>query len=95
MVLSGSVDVGTTPTIIAQNTETSKARERASYTFSTLMKNTTATATVFLGKGDVATGTGYPWAVADGQLTVDLAPGETLYGIVAAGTQTVKTLRAG
>lgn len=96
MVQAASVDVLVTATLLAQNTETSKARERSSYTFSVMLKNSTAGATVFLGGNSAVTAaTGYPWAVADGQLTVDLAPGEALYGIVATTTQTVKTLRAG
>lgn len=51
--------------------------------------------TLFVGGAGVTTGTGYPVA-ANSEFTVDLAPGEQLFGIIAGGVaQTVKVLRAG
>lgn len=60
-----------------------------------LLKNVTASATVFLGASGVATGTGFAWAAADGPLEVELEPGESLYGIVASTPQTIHVLRQG
>lgn len=50
--------------------------------------------TVFLGPVGVTTATGYP-LLASTVLPVDLAPGEVLYGIVAATTAIVSVLKTG
>lgn len=61
-----------------------------------LVKNMTGTASVFLGtSGVTAAAPAFEWAVADGPLMIDLEPGEELYGIVAATTQTLHVLRQG
>jgi hypothetical protein len=61
-----------------------------------LVKNTTASATVYLGGANtVTTGNGYAWAATDGPISVDLEPGETLYGIVASVTQVCHALKQG
>lgn len=85
--------VGTTASIIAENT--TNARGDESKTVGFLLKNATGTASVFLGGSDVTTGNGFEWAVADGALPISLEPGEKLYGRVASGTQTVHALKAG
>lgn len=61
-----------------------------------IIKNSTGTASVFLGGSGVTTATGLEWAPDDGPLgDIELEPGESLYGIVAATTQTVHVLRTG
>lgn len=51
--------------------------------------------TLFVGPAGVTTDTGFPVA-ANTLFTVDLAPGEQLYGIIAgAAAQTVKVFRSG
>lgn len=52
----------------------------------------TGTQVVYIGGPGVTTGTGYPLA-AGSQIGMDLAAGEDLYGIVAAGSVTVAVLR--
>lgn len=46
-----------------------------------LIKNVTASETVFLGGAGVATTTGFAWAAGDGALEVNLEPGEELLAI--------------
>ncbi len=53
-----------------------------------------ATASVFLGGSTVATTDGFE-LTAGSQVTVELAGGELLYGIVASGTQSTHVLRSG
>ena len=50
--------------------------------------------TVYLGASGVTTATGFPLA-AGASWSADLAPGEALYGIVAATTATVGVIRTG
>lgn len=52
-----------------------------------------ATTSVYVGPSTVTTGNGFELP-AGGSLSMDLAAGEQLYGIVASGTQTVHVLRA-
>lgn len=59
------------------------------------IKNTTGSASVFLGPQGVTTANGYEWTAAEGPLEVTLEPGEKLYGIVAALGQTVHVLASG
>lgn len=56
--------------------------------------NTAATAAVILGGSDVTATSGYSLA-AGANITIDLAHDETLYGIVAAATETVHILESG
>jgi hypothetical protein len=53
--------------------------------------------TVYLGGATVDdTGANAGFAVASGEaLSIDLDPGESLYGVVASGSQTVHVLRSG
>ena len=79
-------------TLIYSNAEASSGDE---YAVKVLLKNVTGTASVYLGPSGVTTATGFEWAPADGPLTWELEPGESLYGIVAATQQTVHVLKAG
>lgn len=49
---------------------------------------------IFLGGPNVTTGTGYQMNTGDG-LTLDLAAGDALYGIVASGTEPLHVLTLG
>ena len=51
-------------------------------------------ATVFVGGSGVTTSNGFPLAAA-GTLSIDLAAGEEIYGIVATGTVAVSVLCQG
>ncbi len=51
-------------------------------------------ATVYVGGSAVTTATGFPLAAA-GALSIDVAAGEELYGIVASSTNTVAVLCQG
>lgn len=50
-------------------------------------------ATVFIGGTDVTTANGFPWTPTDGKFFMDLAAGDILYGIVAAGSQNINRFR--
>lgn len=79
-------------TAIYSNAETSSGDE---FGVKLLLKNVTGTASVFLGPSGVTTANGFEWAVADGPLEIELEPGESLYGVVAATQQTVHVLKQG
>lgn len=50
-------------------------------------------AEVTLGDEDVTTSTGARWTVAAGRtLSLELEPGEAIYGVVVAGTQSIDVL---
>lgn len=46
---------------------------------SALVKNTTATETVYLGGRGVTDADGFPWAADDPPVSIDLKPGEILF----------------
>ena len=48
--------------------------------------------TIYLGASNVTTSTGFIFEKDDGALSVTLPAGETLYGIVSTGTETVSVL---
>jgi len=78
--------IGTTPTIIYDNTAlgaTGQVRLK--------IKNKAAAVAVFVGGSNVATTTGYE-IIANDRETFELNPGDILYGIVAAATEVVHTL---
>lgn len=91
--------VTTSATLVASNALADDSSIQSSHDWavrSFLVKNHTGTESVFLGPSDVAAGTpAFEWATTDGPLTVDLEPGEALYGIVVAATQTLHVLRVG
>lgn len=94
-VAATRVDVTSTATSVASVTagETIEAADYKARRY--LIKNKTGTASVFIGGSGLTTGNGFEWEVGDGALTVDLEAGETLYAIVATGTQTLHVLQVG
>lgn len=83
MSISTRVTVGTTATLIAQNTHSiSRAEVR--------LKNS-GSAIVNVGGSDVTTANGYEIAIGAIE-SFNLDAGETLYGVVAAATQVVEVL---
>lgn len=94
-VVAAQVSVGTTAQLIGTNSATSDSE--GDYRNRTLLVKNITGGTVFLG-GDntVTTANGFQWVAAtDGILSIDLEPGESLYGIVATGSLTLHTLRSG
>jgi BRCT domain type II-containing protein len=95
-IVAASVSVTTSATKLAENTAVSVGADSDKDTISFLLKNITASATIYLaGANTVTTANGWPWETGDGPISVDLEPGEALWGIVAVTTQTVNTLRQG
>lgn len=99
MAVSASrVSVGTTATLLAENdaevTPGSSGDDWAARSFALLPQ--AATGVVALGPAGVTTATGVRWDVAlRPDFSIDLEPGEALYGIVASGTLDVDVLGAG
>jgi hypothetical protein len=60
--------------------------------FSATIKNTHATATVYLGGSGVTTATGYPLAAGDVIDLGDLGTDDAVYGIVTTSTAVVAVL---
>jgi hypothetical protein len=87
-----AIAVGTTATKIAENVSRDSSDDRTRV-FTII--NVTATATIVLGPAGVTTSTGLRWATALGPLSWPLEPGESLYGVVATGTQNVDVLGGG
>lgn len=95
-VVGTRVSVGTSPTKIYENAAPGATlREDDFRAINVLLKNLTATVTIFLGDSNVTVSAGYSWEAADGGLTTDLEPGEAIWGIVAAGSQSVAVLKQG
>lgn len=90
-VAASRPSVTTSATAIYTNSETGSDL----HSVRVLLKNVTATVSVYLGPAGVTTSNGFEWAVADGPVEVELEPGESLYGIVAVTTQTVHALKQG
>lgn len=86
-VTSAQVSVTTTATLLS-------AVESDDRSGSSLLASNQGAVTVYLGSDSVTTGAGFPLA-AGSSMSVDLQPGESLYGIVASGTCTVAVLRVG
>lgn len=89
-----NVSVGTTATLL-NGVETDSIRGQ-----SLLIQNQSTTASVFIGASNVTTSAyGFELkastATALTAIAIDLAAGESLYGIVASGTITVNVLRQG
>lgn len=84
MSIQTRVTVGTTATLIAQNTHAiSRAEVR--------LKNI-GSAVIAVGGADVLTTTGFEIAATGGEETFNLDAGEVLYGIVATATQVMEVL---
>lgn len=93
-IVTTRVTVTTAATAIATNSAADPG-ESDYRTRSFVVKNVGGTTAIFLGPTGVTTATGLQWDVADGPLSVDLEPGESIYGIVSSGTQTLHVLAAG
>lgn len=87
--------VTTTAGVIAANT--GQPGDADSFTQSFWLQNVTATAIVYIGDATVTSSNGAQWDATKGLLSIDLEPGESLYGIVAAAqpTQTLHVLKSG
>lgn len=83
------VSVTTTATKIATGFDHSGGTSNAS---GVLVKNTHASATVYLGGATVTTDEGYPLAAGEALPVGDIGDGDNLYGIVASGTADVRVL---
>lgn len=85
-IASAQISVGTTAELLSTT-------ERDSRSGSALaVQNTDATADLYIGAADVTTATGFK-VPAGTTVTLDVEPGESLYGIVASGTVDVHVLR--
>lgn len=61
-----------------------------------VIKNFTASASVFVGGSDITTGAdSFEWETSDSPLEIELEQGETLYGRVATTTQVLHVLQGG
>jgi hypothetical protein len=85
-------EVGTDATLILANGGDRGGADAG--TVKALLRNETATATVFLGDAAV-TIAAFPWKTTDGPLEIELEPGEALYGIVDETPQTLHVLKQG
>lgn len=91
-VVPASVAVGTTATLLS-GTDPGQAGTGSPDGMSILVRPAAA---VFLGgAGVTATAAGGYEVAAGSELSFDLAPGDALYAIAAAGTVTVAVLRTG
>lgn len=84
-VLAASTTVATTATALAT---------ADSSVYSLLIKVPSGGATVYIGSSAVTTSTGFPVAAGEAY-AFDLDAAETVYGVVASGTQAVNVLRTG
>ena len=87
-VSAAAVSVGTTATLLS----TAETDFVGGAAFA--VKVPSGGATVFVGASGVNTSAGFPLAAGE-TLLVDLDAGESLYGVVASGTQLVNVLRQG
>jgi hypothetical protein len=85
--------VDVSATLIAQNTAADDQIEGDFRARVFLVKNLTG-GDVFLGGNTVTTATGFKWSASDGVLTIELEPGEALYGI-GTTPQQLHVLRTG
>lgn len=93
-IVASRVTAGTSATLLASNP--SAAGESSDYALiSFALKNVDGTASVFLGPAGVTTANGFEWEPSDGPMSIDLEPGESLYGIVSADDQLIHIMRQG
>lgn len=90
-----AVDTTAGGTVIAAGLSTVEGEQSDIRAVRFLLKNLTGTASIFLGPSGVTTANGFEWKITDPPLEIELEPGESLYGIVAAAAQTVHALRQG
>jgi hypothetical protein len=82
------ITVGTNPTLLTGSDTGSQAGSRL------LIRNNSATASVFLGDSSVTSDTGWEFVLGD-TLMLTLDPEEELYAVAAIGTVVVAVLRIG
>lgn len=85
MALGLQVAIGTTPTVITNGVNVGD-------TDSDLVVKNRGANSVFLGGDNVTTSDGFELVAGDA-VGIQLSAGEGLYGVVAAGTETVHALR--
>lgn len=88
-VTSAQVTVGTSATALSAAETDSRSGEQLR------LLNSDATNAVFIGPAGVTTATGYKLLAGATIGAIELDAGETLYGVVAAGTVVVHVLRLG
>lgn len=82
-MISTSTTVGTTPTLLVAADESHR----------TVYLHVVGNATVYVGSSTVSTTTGMATEKHTAPLSIEVPANETLYGIVAADTETVCVLR--
>jgi hypothetical protein len=88
--------VTTAATLLASNAASTAAAADWAAVEAILINASTTPATVVLGGSTVTASTGARWIVGVGSvLRVTLEPGESIYGIVASGTQDIDVLVSG
>jgi hypothetical protein len=92
-VVATKITVGTSAGVIASNS-TPDVIQGDYQAAAFLVKNVTGGDVFLGGDSSVTTNSGFKWSATDGVLTVELEPGESLYGI-AASNQTIHVLRTG
>jgi hypothetical protein len=84
-VQASVVTVLTTPTLIASGLGCTLQDRRT-------VLLTGASAALFIGGTEVTTAAGFPMADAAAQIALELGPGDSVFGIVATGSATVRVL---
>jgi hypothetical protein len=79
---SAQVTVGTTPTLLAETDNINRL----------IYLHGLSNKTVYLGGSDVTTSNGFILEKDDGYLSLTIPIGETVYGVVATGTEVVTVL---
>jgi hypothetical protein len=79
---STQTSVGTTATLIISASTVNRVA----------LIHSISNTTIYLGASNVTTSTGFIFEKDDGALSVTVPAGETLYGIVSTGTETVSVL---
>lgn len=88
MIANARVTVGTTPTLLTTTETDTMAGSRL------LVRNSSATASVFLGGSGVTTANGYE-VPSGASVSLVLDSGDALYAVVGVGTIDVHVLRIG
>ena len=94
---SNSTATVTDDAAVAIATNPAGAAGTSDLTRQVILRNVTATATIYLGDSDVTDSDGFPWDAADGPFSCPLEPGEVLYARLASGggDQSIRALRMG
>lgn len=78
---------------LAENTHSPVQGDFGAQSF--VLRNLTQTATVYLGSDATVTNTGgFPWYVSDQPVSIELEPGESVWGY-ASSAQAIAALKAG